>query len=163
MPGHQNLHCHINALPYSSSGKARAFSMIDFENAFNTAPHYIPIRVRIHDRSSSICAKTYIRTLTHTQIHRQRHTHTHAHTHTHTYTHTHTHTHVHIRLLCFTGESIYGNKFNDEFDGGVVKHSVPFLLSMANSGRNTNGPFHLPNATLSFVTLLAPLVSSAVK
>lgn len=37
------------------------------------------------------------------------------------------------------GESIYGTKFDDEFDNGMVKHSVPGLLSMANSGRNTNG------------------------
>lgn len=37
------------------------------------------------------------------------------------------------------GESIYGTKFPDEFENGIVKHSVPGLLSMANSGRNTNG------------------------
>ena len=37
------------------------------------------------------------------------------------------------------GESIYGEKFDDEFDNGVVGHSRPFLLSMANAGPNTNG------------------------
>merc|ERR1739844_721878 len=35
------------------------------------------------------------------------------------------------------GESIYGAKFDDE--GFSVKHDVPGLLSMANSGPNTNG------------------------
>ena len=32
------------------------------------------------------------------------------------------------------GESIYGEKFEDEFDKGYVKHSIPGLLSMANAG-----------------------------
>merc|ERR1711935_1261795 len=35
------------------------------------------------------------------------------------------------------GESIYGAKFEDE--GFSVKHDVPGLMSMANSGPNTNG------------------------
>ena len=37
------------------------------------------------------------------------------------------------------GESIYGEKFADEFDNGIVAHSEPYLLSMANAGPNTNG------------------------
>ena len=37
------------------------------------------------------------------------------------------------------GESIYGNKFADEWDNGVIQHTVPGLLSMANAGPNTNG------------------------
>jgi len=37
------------------------------------------------------------------------------------------------------GESIYGNKFDDEWEKGWIGHSEPFLLSMANAGANTNG------------------------
>eukprot|EP00656_Telonema_subtile_P034398 TRINITY_DN38489_c0_g1_i1.p1 TRINITY_DN38489_c0_g1~~TRINITY_DN38489_c0_g1_i1.p1 ORF type:complete len:376 (-),score=104.05 TRINITY_DN38489_c0_g1_i1:269-1396(-) len=37
------------------------------------------------------------------------------------------------------GESIYGTKFEDEFENGYIQHSEPFLLSMANAGPNTNG------------------------
>jgi cyclophilin family peptidyl-prolyl cis-trans isomerase len=35
------------------------------------------------------------------------------------------------------GESIYGGRFDDE--GFPFKHTVPYLLSMANAGPNTNG------------------------
>eukprot|EP00442_Polarella_glacialis_P036570 CAMPEP_0115079234 /NCGR_PEP_ID=MMETSP0227-20121206/17990_1 /TAXON_ID=89957 /ORGANISM="Polarella glacialis, Strain CCMP 1383" /LENGTH=383 /DNA_ID=CAMNT_0002466705 /DNA_START=74 /DNA_END=1225 /DNA_ORIENTATION=+ len=37
------------------------------------------------------------------------------------------------------GESIYGSKFPDEWEGGFVGHSKAGLLSMANAGKDTNG------------------------
>jgi peptidylprolyl isomerase len=37
------------------------------------------------------------------------------------------------------GESIYGDKFEDEWTNGYIPHAIPFLLSCANSGPNTNG------------------------
>ena len=37
------------------------------------------------------------------------------------------------------GESIYGEKFADEWDNGYIQHTEPGLLSMANAGPNTNG------------------------
>merc|ERR1712007_396417 len=37
------------------------------------------------------------------------------------------------------GESIYGAMFADEWENGVIGHTKPMLLSMANRGPNTNG------------------------
>eukprot|EP00746_Dinoflagellata_sp_MGD_P022194 gnl/MRDRNA2_/MRDRNA2_151909_c0_seq1.p1 gnl/MRDRNA2_/MRDRNA2_151909_c0~~gnl/MRDRNA2_/MRDRNA2_151909_c0_seq1.p1 ORF type:complete len:116 (-),score=27.86 gnl/MRDRNA2_/MRDRNA2_151909_c0_seq1:353-700(-) len=36
------------------------------------------------------------------------------------------------------GESIYGQKFDDEWKNGWISHSEPYLLSMVNAGRNWN-------------------------
>merc|ERR1719251_306111 len=49
------------------------------------------------------------------------------------------------------GESIYGNTFADEFEAGMVKHTEPYLLSMANRGRDTNG-------SQFFITVTKPLI-----
>mmetsp|Transcript_18240 Transcript_18240/g.17598 ORF Transcript_18240/g.17598 Transcript_18240/m.17598 type:complete len:260 (-) Transcript_18240:330-1109(-) len=50
------------------------------------------------------------------------------------------------------GESIYGNKFEDEWTNGFVAHEAPFMLSMANSGKDTNGSqFFLTTAPCSWL------------
>merc|ERR1712187_996081 len=50
------------------------------------------------------------------------------------------------------GESIYGTMFEDEWDNGMIKHTVPGLLSMANRGKNTNGSqFFLTVAATSWL------------
>jgi peptidylprolyl isomerase len=37
------------------------------------------------------------------------------------------------------GESIYGDRFDDERPGLALRHDKPGMLSMANAGPNTNG------------------------
>ena len=50
------------------------------------------------------------------------------------------------------GESIYGENFEDEWENGYISHSVPFLLSMANAGPNTNGSqFFLTTAVTTWL------------
>mmetsp|Transcript_19339 Transcript_19339/g.29809 ORF Transcript_19339/g.29809 Transcript_19339/m.29809 type:complete len:267 (+) Transcript_19339:40-840(+) len=50
------------------------------------------------------------------------------------------------------GESIYGEKFDDEWQNGIIRHSEPGILSCANSGRNTNGSqFFLTTAATNWL------------
>ena len=48
----------------------------------------------------------------------------------------------HLLTHSFTYSLYFSNDlidFQDEWDNGYVEHKVPFLLSMANAGPNTNG------------------------
>lgn len=47
------------------------------------------------------------------------------------------------------GESIYGNKFNDE--NFTTKHTKAGLLSMANAGPNTNGEIDLLLTLITYI------------
>jgi len=50
------------------------------------------------------------------------------------------------------GESIYGDKFNDEWASGYISHTKPGLLSMANAGPNTNGSqFYITTAACKYL------------
>jgi cyclophilin family peptidyl-prolyl cis-trans isomerase len=49
---------------------------------------------------------------------------------------------AHLLTHSFTYSLYFSNDlidFQDEWDNGYVEHKVPFLLSMANAGPNTNG------------------------
>mmetsp|Transcript_50220 Transcript_50220/g.121668 ORF Transcript_50220/g.121668 Transcript_50220/m.121668 type:complete len:303 (+) Transcript_50220:71-979(+) len=66
------------------------------------------------------------------------------------------------------GESIYGSKFEDEWgiDGAdlFISHSKPGMLSMANSGRNTNGSqFFLTTSTTKWLDCKHVVFGQVVK
>ncbi len=56
------------------------------------------------------------------------------------------------------GESIYGRRFEDECALGWAKHSGEGLLSMANSGKDSNGPRSLPPSLPALASLPLPPV-----
>ena len=52
------------------------------------------------------------------------------------------------------GESIYGERFPDEWENGFIAHSEPGLLSSANCGKDTNGSqFFLTTAVTPWLNL----------